>query len=281
MDNRKPPLIAHVIFRLDVGGLENGLVNLINGLPVDRFRHAIICIDDFTEFRQRIRRDDVEIIAIRKKPGTDPAALWRLYRVFRRIKPDIVHTRNLAALDALLPAFLAGVRMRIHSEHGWDVNDLDANNKKLRLLRKLHSPLVNQFIAVSRDLADYLIRKVGISESRISQIYNGVDPILTISVSTVISSSLVLIVVRAACSCSPECVRQSSPALRGAQVRKCSAPERPQTFRRLVRTEPGCALRSRQWGPSTLLMRRERSEPRWSHLQRLQRRIKKWAHTRS
>ena len=175
MDNRKPPLIAHVIFRLDVGGLENGLVNLINGLPADRFRHVIICIDDFTEFRQRIQRDDVEIIAIRKKPGTDPSALWRLYRVFRRIRPDVVHTRNLAALDALLPAFLAGVRVRIHSEHGWDVNDLDANNKKLRLLRKLHSPLVNRYIAVSRDLAAYLIRKVDISESRITQIYNGVD----------------------------------------------------------------------------------------------------------
>ncbi len=34
------PLIAHVIHRLDVGGMENGLVNLINRLPADRYRHA-------------------------------------------------------------------------------------------------------------------------------------------------------------------------------------------------------------------------------------------------
>ena len=38
------PLIVHVIHQLDVGGLENGLVNLINHLPPERYRHAIICL---------------------------------------------------------------------------------------------------------------------------------------------------------------------------------------------------------------------------------------------
>ncbi|MDH3692117.1 MAG: TIGR03088 family PEP-CTERM/XrtA system glycosyltransferase [Gammaproteobacteria bacterium] len=171
----KLPLIAHVIFRLDVGGLENGLVNLINGLPPDRFRHAIICINDFTNFKNRIQCDDVEIIAIHKKPGTDLLALWRLYKVFRRLKPKIVHTRNLAALDALLPAFLARVRGRIHSEHGWDINDLNGQNRKLRWLRRMHSPLVHRYIALSKDLQRYLIEKVGIDADRIDQLYNGVD----------------------------------------------------------------------------------------------------------
>ena len=30
------PLVVHLIYRLDVGGLENGLVNLINWMPADR-----------------------------------------------------------------------------------------------------------------------------------------------------------------------------------------------------------------------------------------------------
>src|SRR5262245_27027970 len=55
---RAAPLIAHVIYRLDVGGLENGLVNLINRIPADRFRHAIVCLTDYSEFSRRIRRDD-------------------------------------------------------------------------------------------------------------------------------------------------------------------------------------------------------------------------------
>lgn len=169
------PLIAHVIFRLDVGGLENGLVNLINGLPAERYRHAIVCIDDHTAFASRISRDDVAIVAIHKKPGTDLSALWRLYKTFRQLQPLIVHTRNLAALDALLPAMLAGVKWRIHGEHGWDVNDLGGHNRKLRLLRKLHAPLVSRYIALSGDLLRYLQQRVGVRAERIVRICNGVD----------------------------------------------------------------------------------------------------------
>lgn len=167
--------IGHVIFRLDFGGLENGLVNLINNLPTDRYRHTIICIDGFTEFSERIRRDDVEIIAIRKKPGFDLKAILRLFRTFRRLKPDIVHTRNIAALDALLPAVAAGVPVRIHSEHGWGVADVGRVNKKHRFLRRLHAPLVTRFIALSTEIARYLESEIGVSGSKIAHVYNGVD----------------------------------------------------------------------------------------------------------
>ena len=29
------PLIAHIVYRFDTGGLENGVVNLVNRLPAD------------------------------------------------------------------------------------------------------------------------------------------------------------------------------------------------------------------------------------------------------
>ncbi|MEJ2576519.1 MAG: glycosyltransferase [Gammaproteobacteria bacterium] len=89
------PLIAHVIFRLGVGGLENGVVNLVNRLPPERFRHAIVCLTDYTEFRARITRADVAVYAIHKRPGHDLRASLRLYRLFRRLRPAIVHSRNL------------------------------------------------------------------------------------------------------------------------------------------------------------------------------------------
>ena len=172
--DRAPVHVAHVIFRLAVGGLENGLVNLINGLPENRFRHSIICIDDYTDFRRRIQRD-VELLAIRKRPGFDARALRRLFGVLRDLRPDVVHTRNLAALDALLPARLAGVRHCVHGEHGWDVNDLHGSNRKLLWLRRLHSPMVSHYIALSRRTGRYLTEKVGVRSTRVTEIYNGVD----------------------------------------------------------------------------------------------------------
>lgn len=66
-DANSPPLIAHVIYSLGIGGLENGLVNLINRMPADRYRHAIICLKGSTNFSQRIKRSDVQIFELHKK----------------------------------------------------------------------------------------------------------------------------------------------------------------------------------------------------------------------
>ncbi len=171
----KRPLIAHVIYRLDIGGLENGLVNLINHLPEDRYRHVILCLKGYSEFRNRIHRKDVEVIDLKKQEGKDPQLYLRLWRQFQKLKPGIVHTRNLSTLPAMVPAFLAGVPIRIHGEHGRDMGDLDGSNIKNRLLRRLFKPFVSHFIALSKDLESYLIHAIGVPKQKISQIYNGVD----------------------------------------------------------------------------------------------------------
>lgn len=119
----KPLFVVHVIHHLVIGGMENGLVNLINHLPRERFRHAVICIEDFSDFRQRIERDDVEVYAMHRSKIGIWRLRWRLWRLLSQLKPDVVHTRNLSGLDALLPARLAGIKT-LHSEHGFDVDDI-------------------------------------------------------------------------------------------------------------------------------------------------------------
>ena len=169
------PLVAHIIYRLDVGGLENGLVNLINRIPAERFRHAIISLTDYSEFRQRLRRSDVPVFALRKPPGNSPLTHFKLWRLLRKIRPDIVHTRNLAALEGTLPAALAGVRVRIHGEHGRDVGDLDGSNLGRQRLRRLFKPFVHQYIALSKDLERYLLESIRAPAAKVVQLYNGVD----------------------------------------------------------------------------------------------------------
>jgi sugar transferase (PEP-CTERM/EpsH1 system associated) len=169
------PLIAHIIYRLDVGGLENGLVNLINRIPENRFRHAVICLTDYSGFRERIRRTDVPVFALHKPPGNSPAMHLTLWRLLMKLRPDIVHTRNFGALEAALPAALSAVPVRIHSEHGHDIGDLDGSNRKYQWMRRSLKPLVHQYIALSKNLESYLHEKVGIPARLIAQIYNGVD----------------------------------------------------------------------------------------------------------
>ncbi|WP_107797629.1 TIGR03088 family PEP-CTERM/XrtA system glycosyltransferase [Nitrosospira sp. Nsp5] len=171
----QPPLIVHVIHHLGVGGLENGLVNLINHIPPERYRHAIVCLKGYSDFRYRILRENVEIVALNKREGHDFGLYLNLFRTLRRLKPDIVHTRNLGTMEGQVIAAVAGARARIHGEHGRDIFDLHGKNRKYNLLRKAIRPFVDHFIAVSRDLESWLVDTVGATPQRIDQIYNGVD----------------------------------------------------------------------------------------------------------
>lgn len=159
-----------------MGGLENGVVNLINRLPADRWRHAIVALTEIDGgFAARIERPDVQLLALHKPPGQGLWQFPKLYRVFRQLLPAIVHTRNLGALEAQVPAWAAGVHGRVHGEHGRDVDDVDGSNRRHILMRRVYRRFVQQHIALGGELADYLRGPVGVPESRLSAIYNGVD----------------------------------------------------------------------------------------------------------
>ena len=175
MTDDRPPLITHIIHRLDYGGLENGLVNLINRMPPERYRHTIICLTDYNpEFCSRIRQPDIVVFALHKHEGHDLGLYGRCWSLLRRLRPAIVHTRNLAALEMQLPAWLAGVRARVHGEHGWDRDPVLMHPRHHRLRRWLR-PLVSHYIALSGEIAGYLETRINVAPERISQIINGVD----------------------------------------------------------------------------------------------------------
>jgi sugar transferase (PEP-CTERM/EpsH1 system associated) len=168
------PLIVHIVFRFDYGGLENGMVNLVNGSVNGKFRHAIVALTESTEFSRRLH-DDVPVYALHKRAGKDFGAYWRLLRLLRRLKPAAVHTRNFGTLDCAVVAYLAGVPVRIHGEHGWDVFDPDGTKRKYRVMRQVLSRFVQAFVTVSDDLRRWLVAVVGIPERKVTRIANGVD----------------------------------------------------------------------------------------------------------
>ena len=169
------PLVVHLIHRLAVGGLENGIVNLINNMPAERFRHAIICLTDSTDFRLRITRPGVPVICLNKRQGKDLPAYRRLWSLLRRLRPDILHTRTMAAFDGQVYGLLAGVPGRVHGEHGQVSSAMAAGGLKHRLLRYAMRPVIHRYTAVSMDLANYLVSGLGIPRWKVTQIYNGVD----------------------------------------------------------------------------------------------------------
>lgn len=173
---REPaPLVVHVVDRLGVGGMENGLVNIINGTDPARYRHAVVCLRAAGAFQARLTRADVPVLVLGKKDGKDPAAYVRLWRLLRRLAPDIVHTRNLPAVDMVVPGRLCGASVVVHGEHGRDAVEEDGANRRYNTLRRTLSPLVDGYVVVSRDIQSWLTSTVGVPAGKVRQICNGVD----------------------------------------------------------------------------------------------------------
>ena len=117
------PLVVHLIYRLDFGGLETLLVDCINHMPAHQYRHAIVCLNGATAFAERITRGGVELFDLKKRPGLSLDTHRSLYWLLRRLRPAVLHTYNLAALEYNVTATLAGVPVRVHAEHGRDLSD--------------------------------------------------------------------------------------------------------------------------------------------------------------
>lgn len=168
--------IVHLLYRFAAGGLENVVVQLVNGLDHSKFRHTVVALTTVdADFASRILRKDVQFIALNKAPGQPFKMYPAIYRLLRKLQPDVFHSCNLAALEFAPVAAAAGVPLRIHAEHGWDVADPDGSNRKYQLLRKVYQRFVHRFVVVSKQLQDYLLLRIGVPAARVQLIPNGVD----------------------------------------------------------------------------------------------------------
>jgi sugar transferase (PEP-CTERM/EpsH1 system associated) len=166
-------VIMHLIYRLDVGGLEKVMLECIAGTQKD-FRHIVVCLKDASEFANHLPTN-VEVIELHKPEGNSVKIYLTFWRLLRRLKPDVLHTYNIATLEFQPFAWLARVKGRIHAEHGRDISDPQGKNSKYKLLRKLVSPFVDKFVAVSDDLYQWLNQDVGLNKNKTQLIYNGVN----------------------------------------------------------------------------------------------------------
>lgn len=167
-------VILHLIYRLDTGGLERVMINCINSLQNSSIRHVVVSLTNAGTFANNLP-PDVEVFCLEKKPGADLSIHLKLFKIFRTQKVNVLHTYNIATIEYHPIARLAGVKTCIHAEHGRDINDPTGANRKYKILRRLMSPFIDHFVAVSRDLKEWLINDVGIPEPKCKLVYNGIN----------------------------------------------------------------------------------------------------------
>lgn len=171
----QPPLVVHLVYRLDIGGLEALLVDTINKMAPHRYRHAVVCLTGYTSFARRITRPGVPLYALDKPPGLGLSSHVKLFALLRELRPTVLHTYNLGTIEYAAVAALAGVPVRVHAEHGRDAGDPQGLSRRHNLLRRLLVPVIDRYVPVSADLRGWLRTVVGIPDAKNQLIENGVD----------------------------------------------------------------------------------------------------------
>ncbi|RMH64514.1 MAG: glycosyltransferase [Calditrichaeota bacterium] len=165
-----PIHVAHIINKLYYAGKEVGIVKLLNGLNENYFHGLLIVMDPITEI-VGLNTEKVELISLNKNPGNDLRIPFKLARIFKDKKVDIVHTHAWGTLvEGMIGAKMARVPVVIHGEHG-----TFHKTGKRRLVQNFLWKKADRLLSVSDVLARNLEQHIGLRKNSFETILNGVD----------------------------------------------------------------------------------------------------------
>ena len=163
--------IAHVALQLETGGLERLLVEFARHSDRRRFDHRFIAIGARGQIADEIEAAGCPVTVLDTPPGVRPALAFRLARLFRDQRIDVVHTHNTKPLIYAGPAArLAGVGGVIHTRHG----QRRGATPKQNLLFRLAARCADRIVCVSED-SRRLSRLEGLDSRSTCTIWNGID----------------------------------------------------------------------------------------------------------
>ena len=164
--------VAHIVHSFGIGGCENGIVNLVNNMDLERFQFSILSLSANCDSARRIKRKDVICEVVEKRLGNDLSLPFKLASFLRKHRVHIVHTHGWGTfLEGLLAAKMAGISVVMHGEHGTD--QLDRWYR--RVAYRLGVLGTNKILTVSKYLRTRLINHSHVPSDKIETISNGVD----------------------------------------------------------------------------------------------------------
>jgi|GEM_PF-150881 len=169
---RRKITVMHLVSSLDIGGLENGIVNVSNNIDQSRFETIICCIKKEGSL-QRNLNPEIRVICLHEKHSLNIYTLVRLGYILRKNKVDILHTHGIATglIYGVLAGKLTGVPYIINGEHG----TIYADNKVQIIAQRFLFMFVDKIVAMSKNLKNDLISTFGLSDKKITVVYNGLD----------------------------------------------------------------------------------------------------------
>jgi glycosyltransferase involved in cell wall biosynthesis len=154
--------VFHIITKLELGGAQKVALMTLERLPRDRYELGLVTGPDglLIDWARRIpalQREWNHWLVREIRPVKDAVAFLNLWRLFRRERPDIVHTHtSKAGILGRWAAKLAGVPLIFHTAHGFGFNDFQRTSvqKFYICVERLTARITTKLFLVSYANAD-------------------------------------------------------------------------------------------------------------------------------
>jgi len=165
--------VVHLVYSFGCGGLEKVIVNVIDQSANYDVEHIVVSLTDEISMAEQIK-SPVTVHSLGKQEGNDLSSHRKLYRLLKEIKPNAVQTYNFGTIEYHLTAKIAGVPIRVHSDHGRGGDHPQGKNKLHNLFRKAISYLIDHYVVVSNDLYQWVANVLAIKPNKLALVFNGV-----------------------------------------------------------------------------------------------------------
>lgn len=156
---------------LDRSGAEKQLSLLATGLPRSEFEVHVAALTRGGPYETPLRENGIPVTVLHKRLKGDPLALWKLRRLIRDLRPDVLHTWLFAA--NAYGRLAVGRRHRPNVVISERCVDTWKSGWQLALDRRL-IPRTDRLVANSDSVAGFY-RDRGFPSDRITVIPNGIE----------------------------------------------------------------------------------------------------------
>lgn len=134
---------------------------------------AVSLYTQHTPITDRLEAANIRVVYLGKKKGFDFSLFIRLWKLFQKEKPDVVHTHIYAARYALPAAFLCGIPAKVHTVHNIAQKEQTKAGKLVNGVMFRYCGAVP--VALSEEVKKTIVEVYQVPEQSIPVIYNGID----------------------------------------------------------------------------------------------------------
>jgi len=168
-----PKHILHITFNMQIGGTEQVIRNLVEGLNPAMYRSSIFCIDgEIGPWGQELKAKGFKHFSFKRGPGLDLQLIKTLHYLIKSESVDIVHCHQYTPYSYGCLGSLFTRAVVLFTEHGRLYPD--SGTTKRKLINPLLQLRTSAITAISAATGQALVKHENLSATKIEVIYNGI-----------------------------------------------------------------------------------------------------------